>query len=137
MQRFLRIHCRGAPSGRTRPEKVIYSSTRPFNLFKPIVGYRWLRNSAFTCQKDVSLSRFSFRDFPRQRFLLAVAATIPVVVHASRDDPGRDESTLEQHLLDTSEEERRTQKHLVDADRSIFYRFFKHIKITFVKYIYE
>src|SRR5438046_3776289 len=123
MQRLLRIHCRGAPSGRIRSGKIIFSSARPLNLFRSINGPRFLHKSVFTCQKQVSSSCFSFRHFPRHRFLLAIsaAATIPVVVRASKDDPEQDKSTLGQHLLDTSEEERREYAYVVDADRSIFY----------------
>jgi aarF domain-containing kinase len=45
--------------------------------------------------------------------------------------------TFEQQLLDTSEEERRVETYGDGKDRSIFYRFFKLLKITFIRYIFE
>lgn len=139
MQRLLRIHCRGAPSSRIRPKKTLFSSTRHFIPLRPVVEPRFLRKSVFTCQRASSSSRFSSRDFPRHRVLLAIsaAAAAPAVAHASKNDTEEDDSTLEQLLLDTSEEERRAQSYGVNPERSIFYRFFKHLKIVFIRYIYE
>ena len=139
MQRLLRIHCRGAPSSRIRPEKPLFSLTRHFIPFRPIAEPRYLHKSAFTCRKASYSSRSSSRHFPRHRFLFTIsaAAAVPAVILASKNDTEEDDSTLEQLLLDTSEGERRAHLYGVNAERSIFYRFFKHMKIVFTRYIYE
>jgi aarF domain-containing kinase len=71
---------------------------------------------------------------------LAAAATVPVVNRSTSDEEVDDEEdglTLEQSLLDTSEEERKIQTYGINQDRSIFYRVFRRIKIAFLRYIYE
>jgi aarF domain-containing kinase len=68
---------------------------------------------------------------------LSAAATIPIVSHKGGDDTAPVSDTLEKSLLTTSEEERRVQKYGVNKDRSIFFRFFRSIKVTFLKFIYE
>jgi len=71
---------------------------------------------------------------------LAAAATVPVVSRSTGDDADDEEDnglTLEQSLLDTSEEERKTQIYGMNQERSIFYRVFRTIKISFVRYVYE
>ena len=139
MQRLLRIHCRGAPSSRIRPEKTLFSSARHLIPLRPVVEPRFLHHSGFTCQKASSSARSLSRHFPRHRVILAIsaAAIVPAVVHASKNDKEEDDSTLEQLLLDTSEDERTTHLYGVNAECSIFYRFFKHMKIAFTRYIYE
>ena len=139
MLRLLRIHCRGAPSSRIRPENTLPSSKRHYIPFRSIVEHRFLYQSVFTCHGASSSSRFSSRHFPRNRVLLAIsaAAAVPAVIHASKNDTEEDDRTLEQLLLDTSEEERRARSYGVNSEHSIFYRFFKHMKIAFIRYVYE
>ena len=98
-----------------------------------------MHKSVFTCQKASFSSRFSSRHFRRHRVLLAIsaAAAVPAVIPVSRKDPEEDDSALEQLFLDASEDERRAHLYGVNAERSIFYRFFKHMKIAFIRYIYE
>ena len=138
MQRLLRIHCRGAPSSRIRPEKILFHYLTAPTLSNATVRARFFRKPSFTCRNDAVASRFFVR-FPQHRFLLAIsaAASVPIVAHNLQDDAGQDDLTLERSLLDTSEDERRAQTYGVSKDRSIFYRFFKHLKIAFTRYIYE
>lgn len=138
MQRLLCIHCRGAPSARIRPEKAIFSFSRPLLFSGPIFRARFFHKSSFTCQNAAvtSSSRFRLRQ-PRYLLALSAAASVPFVAQDLKDDAEEDEDlTLEQHL-DTSEEERRVQSYGVNKDWSIFYRFFKHLRIAFTIYIYE
>jgi hypothetical protein len=139
MQRFLCIHCRGAPSSRIRPEKVIFSFSRPLLFSEPIFRARFFHNSSFTCQNTAITSRSSFRwHLPRYLLVLSAAASVPIVAQELKDDAEEDEDlTLEQRLLNTSEEERRARTYGVSKDQSIFYRFFKHLRIAFTRYIYE
>jgi hypothetical protein len=145
MQRLVRIHCRGAPSTRIRHQLSPFSSPRLRPPSNPIVGSRLFHQRHFTCQNDAVTSfpsRFSFPRKPPYRFLIGIsaAASIPVVAQNLEDDARQeqeDDLTLEQHLLDTSEEERRDQTYGVNKERSIFYRCFRHIKIAFLRYIYE
>jgi aarF domain-containing kinase len=145
MQRLVRIHCRGAPSSRLRPPSSPFPPTRIKPDSRPIPIHRLLHHRYFTCQTNggPSSSRFSFRRIPRARFILgsSAAASIPLVSQTLKDNAKEetegDELTLEQHLLDTSEEERKDQTYGVRKDRSIFYRFFRHLKTAFLRYIFE
>jgi hypothetical protein len=145
MQRLVRIHCRGAPSSRIRQKISPLSPPRFRPPSNSIAGTRLLCQRHFTCQNNSvtsSSSSFSFRRKSSYRFLIGVssAASIPIVAQSLEDDARQeqeDDLTLEQHLLDTSEEERRDQTYGVNKERSIFYRCYKHIKITFLRYIYE
>jgi hypothetical protein len=143
MQRLVRIHCRGAPSTRIRQQLSPLSPPRLRPPSNSIVGSRLLHQRPFTYQNDaVASSRFSFPRKTPYRFLIGIsaAASIPIVAQNLQDDARQeqeDDLTLEQHLLDTSEEERRDQTYGVNKERSIFYRCFRHIKIAFLRYIYE
>ena len=143
MQRLVRIHCRGAPSTRIRQQLSPFSPPKLRPPSNSIVGSRLLHQRHFTYQNDaVTSSRFSFPRKPPYRFLIGIsaAASIPIVAQNLEDDARQeqeDDLTLEQHLLDTSEEERRDQTYGVNKERSIFYRCFRHIKIAFLRYIYE
>jgi aarF domain-containing kinase len=72
---------------------------------------------------------------------VSAATVVPGAVHeidSEEDDEDRKSDwTLEQRLLDHSEKEHDAQHNRVNKERSIFYRFFKHLKIAFTKYIYE
>jgi hypothetical protein len=139
MQRLLRIHCRGAPSSRIRPEQTLFSLAKHLIPLRRVVQPRFLHNSVFTCQKASFSPRLLSRHFPRHRVILAIsaAAAVPAVIHVSENDKQEDDSTLEQLLLDTSEDERTAHLYGVNAEHSIFYRFFRHMKIAFMRYIYE
>ena len=146
MHRLLRIHCRGAPSSRIRRGTFSFSPPRFKSPSCPPLTLRFIHHGRFTCQNDAVTSsssspRFSFRRIPPYRFLaISAAASIPIVAQTLDDDAreGRDDGlTLEQHLLDTSEDERRDQTFGVNRERSIFYRCCRHIKIAFLRYIYE
>lgn len=69
------------------------------------------------------------------------AAAVPVVGHEienEEDDEDKNmDLTLEQRLLETSENERHAQHYRVGKERSALYKFFKHLKIAFTRYIYE
>jgi len=146
MQRLLRIHCRGAPSSRIRPRLSSFSPPRLKSSYRPPLTLRVLHNRPFTCHNDAvsssSSSRFSFPRIPPSRFLFAIsaAASIPIVAQNLEDDASEEQEdalTLEQHLLDTSEEERRDQVYGVNRERSLFYRCCRYVKIAFLRYIYE
>jgi hypothetical protein len=138
MHRILRIHCR----------ETLYSSIRPLfhvpRCSRLTLQGRFIHTSRFTCQKTAvqTTGRFSFRQIPHSRFLLAIsaAASIPLISRGSDtsdDTTVADDLTLEQSLLKTSDDERRTQTYGVNKDRSIFYRFFVSIEVGIIKYIYE
>jgi hypothetical protein len=138
MQRLLRVYCRGAPSGRIRPENVLFSPKIPPILSKRTVRARFFYKPAFECQNYAGPS-CKFR-FPRRRFLLAIsaAATVPVVSKTLEDEKDEEpDLTLVQSLLDTSEDERQQQSYGVNDDGSIFFGFFRHLRIAFTRYIYE
>jgi len=144
MQRLVRIHCRGAPSSRIRQNLSPFSPPRLRPPSNSIAGTRLLYRRPFTCQNDTVTSspRFSFRHKTPYRFLIGVtsAVTIPIVAQSLEGDARQeqeDDLTLEQHLLDTSEEERQDQTYGVNKEQSIFYRCCRRIKIVFLRYIYE
>lgn len=144
MHRLFRIHCRGAPSNHIRQGTFSFSRPRFKSPSYPPLTLRFLHHGRFTCQDDAvtsSSSRFSFRRIPPYRFLAISAAASIAIVAQTLDDDARegpdDGLTLEQHLLDTSEDERRDQTFGVNRERSIFYRYCRRIKIAFLRYIYE
>lgn len=141
MQRLVRIHCRGAPWTRLPPFKRGY---RSFSFSLPVrqsAGSRTFGENRFTGHdRSGSSSRRILRQHPQAPLLIAIsaAASIPLVQHKVEDDEYDDiELTLEQSLLDTSEEERRAQTYGINKDRSIFYRLFRNVKVSFVRYIFE
>src|SRR5579859_4637919 len=136
MLRLVRFHCRGAPLRRIRPIQCLI---RPSEPYRPILLTRLFGRSAITCQIS-SNPRFSAPKSPRRPHLLialTAALSIPVVSHENDKDDDVEDLTLEESMLDTSEEELRAQKYGASKDRSIFYRFFRSIKVTFLRYIYE
>jgi len=142
MQRLVRVHCRGGPSSRLRAHIFPSHSSVSCTVVRPIAARRFLVQRTFTCQipPRPRQSR-NYGRIPRTPFLLglAAAATIPLVSQPANDEveAEEDEPTLEQSLLDTSEEERKGQTYSINQDRSIFYRVWRRIKVTFVRYLYE
>jgi len=137
MQRLVRIHCRGAPSARIRPfQRHFHWET--FSTFrKPFRPEGCFRNTPFTWQYRAAHTRpqSSYR-FPP--WYTISAATIPLIQKKEERDVDDDmDITLEQALLDTSEEERQEQTYGVSKDRSLFYRCCRHVKITFLRYVFE
>ena len=139
MQRLVRIHCRGAPSARIRPLQNHFHREAFSTFRKAFRPEGCLRHTAFTWQYRAAhtKSRFSGR-FIASPWYVLTAATIPLAQKKEEEDAGGDmDITLEQSLLDTSEEERREQVYGVSKDRSLFYRCCRHIKITFLRYVFE
>jgi aarF domain-containing kinase len=141
MQRLVRIHCRGAASSRLQPIKNVY---RPFSFFSPVRqptgSHSTSQNRSTDHNRNWSSSHRSFRQIPQPPLLIAISAatSIPIVQRKVEEEEDDDlELTLEQSLLDTSEEERRAQAYGISKDWSIFYRLFRYVKITFIRYISE
>jgi len=145
MQRLLRVYGRGAPVSRLReccfsiPEAVrIVSSPSINKRYSPGPGTCAFDDPKFRRWTDDGRASGSSA---RNRYLLALstAAALPLATTNGNGDDVEDdvELTLEQSLLGTSEEERLDQAYGVNKDRSIFYRFFRRIKVAFIWYIYE
>jgi hypothetical protein len=141
MQRVVRIQLGGAGLCRSRLMKDAFRPLAFTNPPRPTVGGRYFCENQFTSRDR---TRPSFRRFfrqPRQTQLLialSTAASIPIIQRKAKEDEEDDvELTLEQSLLDTSEEERRGQAYGINKDKSIFYRAFRYVKITLIRYIFE
>ena len=140
MQRVVRIQCGGA---RLCQSRLIKDAFRPISLSvpsRPTVGSRYFSGNLFTSRDRTRSSSRRFFQQPRQTQLLialSAAASIPIIQRKAKEDEDDIELTLEQSLLDTSEEERRVQAYGINKDRSIFYRAFRYIKITLIRYIFE
>ena len=145
MERFVRIHYRGAPSGQLRLETSFFAAPRLRTFSIPFSTSPLLRQRPFTWQSralNSSPLRSSFKRIPPSRFVVGIsaAAAIPIVAQNLEDDvceKQEDNLTLEQRLLDTSEGERRQQTYGANRELSVIYRFCKNIKILFLRYIYE
>ena len=142
MQRLARIHCRGALSSQIRPLRPITEPLIFFALSSRLALSRFVQYLRFACRNHAvgPRSSFSFRHIPRARNLLLISASLTLPLAVERPDvqaANREESTLEQSLLDTSEEERHAETYGVSKDWSVFYHFFRRIKIAFLRYMYE
>ena len=149
MQWLIRVYGRGAPASRLRNCGCFHAASSPLFPLRPVINRRYstfLRT--FTCDKGNANSgprnnRYKpFSGSVRFRYLfpLSAAASVPLNYKNSKDDFDYKDDvdlTLEQSLLDTSEEERLDQLYEINPDRSTFYRFFKRIKIAFLKYVFE
>jgi hypothetical protein len=138
MHRLFRIHCRGAPCSPIRP---LFGVPKLLRLFR---GNRFVHQHLFACQNTTLRTTFraSFRRIRQPRLLIAfsAAATLPLIARIDNDSTqttSEKERTLEQELLATSDEERRAQIYGVNKNRSIFYRFFRRIKVAFIRFIFE
>ena len=146
MQRLVRVYGRGAPASRLRTWKPSHLSTVRNRLLPFFVENSRLFPQRISAACDSAYFRdsrpnnqFSRRSFGfRHAIGLAAAVSVPLVNRKPEDDVEDEvELTLEQSLLDTSEDERLKQTYGVKQDSSIFYRLFRRIKIAFIRYIYE
>jgi hypothetical protein len=146
MQCLGRVYCRGAPASRIRCgwRRSTYSSGLQASRATKRGYHEFVK--AFACDQTTANSRSwtkggnGARASVRFQYLASIsaAATVHLSQKRAKDDLDDDEElTLEQSLLDTSEEERLDQLYGINQDRSIFYRFFKRVKIAFIRYIYE
>lgn len=145
MQRLLRVYGRGAPASRLRTWKPSHLST-----FRNRLLPFFLENSRLFSQRtSAACDSARFHSRPNNQFFwrssgfryalgVTTAVSVPLVNRKPEGDVEDEvELTLEQSLLDTSEDERLEQSYGVEQDSSIFYRFFRRIKIAFIRYIYE
>ena len=96
--------------------------------------FRSFRQGRFTCRLAVVSDR---RRFPFGIGLTATS-TIPAVVQGSEQDiDDEQELTTEQELLQSSEAERRAHIYGVNKDSHLFYRFYRHLRTTFTRFLYE
>jgi hypothetical protein len=142
MQRVVRIQRRGAALCRSQLIKDTFHPPASSNPLRPTVGSRYFCANWLTgLNRTRSSSSHRFFRQPRQTQLLialSAAASIPIIRRKAKEDKEDDvELTLEQSLLDTSEEERRVQTYGINKDRSIFYQAFHYVKITLIQYIVE
>lgn len=136
MQRLLRIHLRGSSSSRIQRGRSPLTFSTLSASSSNLVPTHFLHRRGFTCQNRAYLC-FSFRPLPRKLLVFSAAAVLPLLTER-RDDEEDDtkELTLEQSLLETSEEERRERKH-GNKDWPMLYRFFNRLKVAFLQYVYE
>jgi hypothetical protein len=140
MQRVVRIQC-GGP--RLCQSRLIKNAFRPLafsNPSRPTAGSRYFCGNWLPCRDRARSSSGRFFRQQRQTQLLiglSAAASVPIIQRKVKEDEDDVELTLEQSLLDTSEEERRSQAYSINKDRSVFHRAFRFIKITLIRYIFE